>query len=344
MRGAMLRQDSIPVHSLSSVSMEDTVAYRPMRPQTPYQVLQMLPADATPAQQDSAIQAWFQPGEIHYSEQPDTLHLPGHGVGRNLKEVDIPQYYRENFFSADTLYHEELDGGRYGVAGDPIPYSVRNDHVLTSLLILCFLLITFSFSRNAGFITRQVKDFFYIRKGEHTLTETGNEVWFQLLLAVITCLQYSLLYYFYVTHYVADTFILSSEYQLLGIFMAVFVGYNLFKWGLYTLVNNVFFDGKRNLQFMKSFLFITAGEGVFLFPVVLLLAYFEFEPYDALYYCIFILVSAKLLTFYKAWVIFFKQKGLYLHIILYLCALEMIPLPVLWSGLSAIVNFLEINF
>ena len=66
---------------------------------TPYQVLRLLPKDATPAQQDSAIQAWFQPGEVHYSNQPDTLHLPGHGIGRSLKDVNLPQYYRENFFS-----------------------------------------------------------------------------------------------------------------------------------------------------------------------------------------------------------------------------------------------------
>ena len=62
----------------------------------------MLPKDATPAQQDSAIRAWFHPGEIHYSDMPDTLHLPGHGVGRNLKEVNLPQYYRESFYSFNT--------------------------------------------------------------------------------------------------------------------------------------------------------------------------------------------------------------------------------------------------
>ena len=39
----------------------DTMTSRPARPQTPYQVLRLLPKDATPAQQDSAIQAWFEP-------------------------------------------------------------------------------------------------------------------------------------------------------------------------------------------------------------------------------------------------------------------------------------------
>ena len=53
---------------------------------TPYQVLRQLPADATPAQQDSAIQANFHPENTHLSERPDTLHLPGHDKGKSYKE------------------------------------------------------------------------------------------------------------------------------------------------------------------------------------------------------------------------------------------------------------------
>ena len=37
-----------------------------------------------------------------------------------MLDVQLPQYYREGFFSKDTLFHPELPGGRYGVAGDPI--------------------------------------------------------------------------------------------------------------------------------------------------------------------------------------------------------------------------------
>ena len=69
------------------------------RPLTPAQVLKWLPRDATPAQQDSVIQAHFKPCEIHWSERPDTLHLPGHDRGHNMLDVDIPQYYREGFSS-----------------------------------------------------------------------------------------------------------------------------------------------------------------------------------------------------------------------------------------------------
>ena len=48
---------------------------------TPKMVLSWLPRNATPAQQDSAIQAHFKPSEIRWSSRPDTLHLPGHNRG-----------------------------------------------------------------------------------------------------------------------------------------------------------------------------------------------------------------------------------------------------------------------
>ena len=339
----MLQQDSIYSNTSSSFATNDSMAQKPAKPQTPYQVLRLLPKDATPAQQDSAIQAWVEPREIHYSEQPDTLHLPGHEVPRDLKQVSIPQYYRENFFSADTLYHPELEGGRVGVAGDPIPYAIHNDNIVTGLLIASFLLIMFAMSRISSFMIHQAKNFFYTPKVDQGFTETGTEIKFQIVFLVITSLYYALLFYFFATRRIAETFILSSEYGLLAIFAFMIFGYFLLKGLLYTLVNNIFFERKKNLHFLGNLLFIVSLEGVLLFPLVLLLAYFQFSMQNAINYCIFILALAKILTFYKTYIIFFKQKGGFLQIILYFCALEMIPLMMLWSGLLVITENLKIN-
>jgi len=340
----MLQQDSIYSNTSSSFATNDSMAQKPAKPQTPYQVLRLLPKDATPAQQDSAIQAWFEPREIHYSEQPDTLHLPGHEVPRDLKQVSIPQYYRENFFSADTLYHPELEGGRVGVAGDPIPYAIHNDNIVTGLLIASFLLIMFAMSRISSFMIHQAKNFFYTPKVDQGFTETGTEIKFQIVFLVITSLYYALLFYFFATRRIAETFILSSEYGLLAIFAFMIFGYFLLKGLLYTLVNNIFFERKKNLHFLGNLLFIVSLEGVLLFPLVLLLAYFQFSMQNAINYCIFILALAKILTFYKTYIIFFKQKGLFLEIILYFCALEMIPLVMLWGGLLGVTSILKVNY
>ena len=336
-------QDSIYVEPPSIVAL-DLVPRTPAKPQTTYQVLRLLPKDATPAQQDSAIQAWFAPEEIHYSERPDTLHLPGEGIPRDLKDVQLPTYYRENFFSNDSLYHPELDGGRYGVAGDPVPETLSNDSLISGLLILCFLLMTLAFSRISGFFGRQIKDFFYLQKGEHSVEETGDEINFQVIFSIITCFTCSLLYYLYVLTMVDNTFVFSTEHLLLGVIFLVMAAYFLLKFLLYTIVNNIMFDGSRNKKFLTTLIFLISMEGVLLFPVLLLCTYFQFPIHNAAIYTFLVVFFFKILIFYKTYVIFFAQKALYVQIFLYFCALEMVPLLSLWGGLAVIVNHLRVIF
>ena len=321
----------------------DSVAHY-ARPQTPYQVLRLLPKDATPAQQDSAIQAWFKPGEIHYSDRPDTLHLPGHDAGRNLLEVNVPQYYRENYFAKDTLYHPELSGGRTGVAGDPIPYTIRNDNVITSLLLVCFIFSLVAYSVSKQFVLNELKDFFYFKKQKETFQETSTEIKAQLFLMVQTCLLLALLYFFYVRRYVTTNFVLTDEKVLIAIFFGVMVGFFIMKLLIYGGVNAVFFDSKRNLHWFRTLVFIGAIEGILLFHEVILLSYFDISAQSVVYYTTITFVLVKILTFYKCYVIFFRQNALYLQIFLYFCTLEIVPMFALWGGLSVIVNALKINF
>ena len=337
----MLVNDSILTTITTAAT--DSVTVHSAKPQTPYEVLRLLPKDATPAQQDSALQQWFEPSEIHYSNMPDTLHLPGQGIPIDLKKVNLPHYYRENFFSDNTMYHPELNTERIGVSGAPIPYTIKNDSFVTGVLIVCFLLITFTLSRISEFLIQQTKHFFSSHKKEQSLTETGSEIKFQFLFMFITCLLYALLYYFYTNHFISNTFIFSSEYILLAIYGATLLGYMLARMILYSIVNSIFFGSKRNLQFQASLLLISSLEGVTLFPLVLLLAYFQFSLQNAIYYTATIVILAKILTFYKSFAIFFKQKRDFLQIILYFCALEMIPLMMLWSGLLVITENLKIN-
>lgn len=319
----------------------------PAKPRHPYQVLRQLPADATPAQQDSAIQAVFHPDTSHFSTRPDTLYIPGYGKGKSYKDsLSLPQYYKESFFANDSLLHPEVPGGRYGVAGDPVPYAMRSDDVVTGLLVMCFLLAVISIARSRHFIYRQAKNFFYVSHGNRDTeeTETGSEVRFQLFLVVLTCLLMSLLCFFYATNNVSSTFVLRSQYELIALFFASFIGYFLVKILLYCLLNIVFFDSKKNEQMARALLFVWAGVGLVLFPLVLLQGYFEISIRSVALYATVLLVLVKILLFYKAYLIFFRQKGLFLHFILYFCALEIVPALALAGFLTQIVGNLKINF
>lgn len=304
-----------------------------------------LPAKTVHIRPDSVLQSVFKLDGRALSTRPDTLHLPGQDKGRNLKEVNLPQYYREIFFAKDSLLHPELEGGRYGVAGDPVPYTIKGDSIITSLLLGCFILAMLSFSKSRRFIFKQVKSLFYEpREQSSELSETGSEVRFQFFLVAQTCLLLSISAFLYTQECVSDTFILESQYQLLAIFFGIFAAYFGLKTLLYLFVNNIFFGHKKSLRWLKLFVFVTSLEGVLLFPIVMLRSYFDLHIQNVIIYMTFVIILVKTTLLYKSFIIFFRHKSQFLQIILYFCALEIMPLLLSWGILTEVVDCLKINF
>lgn len=343
----MLQSDSTEVKHQSSHNIHIIEEHKEEMPRHPYQVLQELPPDATPAQQDSALQTVYSSTPNYKTATPldSTSMLNRNNLDKNLEKVDLPQYYRQNFFSTDSLWHPEINGGRYGIAGDPVPYTIKSDNMITALLLGCFILALVAFSKSRWFIIRQAKNFFRVqRSGTTVITETTNEFRFQFFLAAQTCLLLSLVTFFYAQEYNSDTFFVSSQYQLIAMFFGIFAGYYTLKALLYTLVNWVFFSGRQNEQWMKSYLFISSIEGVVMFPVVVSQAYFGLSVKNTILYIASVVILSRLLSIYKCFLIFFRQKGIYLQIILYFCALEIMPLLTLCGVLSVLISYLNINF
>ncbi len=343
---AMLQTDSTEVrHQQHNIPIIDE--QHDELPRHPYQALKELPRDATPAQQDSVLQAVYSNSA---AKQPGTPLDTASVLNREkavsaLEKVELPQYYKQNFFSADSMWHPELNGGRYGVAGDPVPYTISGDSTITALLLSCFILALVAFSKSKNFILRQAKQFFRVqRSGTTEMTETTNEFRFQFFLTAQTCLLLSLVTFFFAQECNSDTFLVSSQYQLIAMFFGVFVGYLLLKTLLYTIVNWIFFSGRQNSQWMKSFLFTSSVEGVVMFPVVVSQAYFGLSLKNTIIYVATVIILSRLLSLYKCFLIFFRQKGVYLQIILYFCALEIMPLLALCGVLSILINYLNVNF
>ena len=95
---------------------------------------------------------------------------------------------------------------------------------------------------------------------------------------------------------------------------------------------------------MKVYLFLISIEGILLFPVVMLLAYFDLSMKNAVVYVAIVIFLAKILSFYKSYIIFFRRNGIFLQNFLYFCALEVIPLASLWGVLVILNSFLKVNF
>lgn len=262
-----------------------------------------------------------------------------------MDEPALPLYYKESDTPLDTALFADDCGGLIGVAGDPMPYMMRNDDTITLLQIVCFVITLISVSHSWRFMVNQAKGLFRSRSfSEKTEGETSNEVWFQCVLLLQTCLLYSIMQYLYTMESVGSALMQVSQYELVAIYFSVICGYQIVRGLLYTMVNLVFADGKINLQWIRALLFLTAAEGIVLFPVVLLVVYFNFSFQNAIICFVIVFLLVKLLAFYKCCTIFFSRFGNFLQIILYFCALELIPLASLWGILVFIGNYLKVNF
>ena len=231
------------------------------------------------------------------------------------------------------------------MAGDPVPYTIARDNIITLLLIFCFCIALIAYTKSRRFILRQAKEFFRPPVSENmtAVTETSEELRFQFFLVLQTCLLLGLVYFFYTQLYVADTFVV-DHYQVIAIFSLTVFAYMTLKTLFYWLVGWVFFNKRNNEFWMKSNLFFLGMEGVCLFPVVMLQAYFKM-PVQTTLVCTFLVIALfKLLSLYKSYIIFFRHRGGFLQNFLYFCTLELAPLAALIGSLTMIANCLKVNF
>lgn len=338
----MFQQPDSTAHIVEAIETSVSMAHG--QPESTEEVLERLPADATPSQQDSAVQATFHIENLHLNARPDTLVLPERTKEQGFEGIDATRIFGNGFFSNDSFLHTEVQGGLYGVAGDPMPYSIRTDNVLTSLLLGCFILAMLAFAKSRRFIQRQVKGFFREPRALTTeMPETMGEFHFQFFLVLQTCLLCSILSFLYTRETVGDVFMLDSPYQLVAIFFGVLVAYFVMKELLYAAVNAIFFGAKKTGRWFRTHIFVVAIQGVALFPLVLLQSYFDLSLQNAIIYAAFVVVLVRILLVYKCFVIFFKQKSFVLQIILYFCALEIMPLLMLCGVMDMIIGNLKVN-
>lgn len=250
----------------------------------------------------------------------------------------------DSFFVGRRDYHPAQAFRSQGVAGQTLPYAVGRDDVITVLLLGCFIIAAVAVARSRSFIVRHLRGLVYVPRSEAEAVETGNEVRFQLVLCLQTSLLVAIVFYIYIRY--ADGFQTSLATPLLPIaaFTGVNVLYLMVKWLAYQAVNRTFFDGRRIGRWERLRLFLTAGEGVLLFPMMVVQIYLGLPFMVTVFYALFIVILVKILTFYKAQTIFFKGTGGFVQNILYFCTLEMMPLGALWGVQNMVQHYLKVNF
>ena len=302
--------------------------------------------DCTPQQLDSAIQAQLPQRERVRSERPDTLSLPGLPGRKPYEAEDRIVNFEEGFFKGNPVLHPELPYRSQGRSAVPIPYMLSHDDLVTSSLLLCFLILVYVINKTRRQLAQQTKNFFFIPKENSGLfaVETAIESRARLFIVFQLCLMGGLLSFTY-AQYSLDLFLGQvSPRILLCIYIGSFMAYFILKRIMNAFVNWIFFPKSQQKLWNDSYSYLIFVESLAFFPLALIFVYFNLPFEKGIWMFLFLLLIVKMLLAFKTLRIFFpKSYGLF-HLFAYLCALELMPMFALWRLLAFITDSLIVKY
>lgn len=333
-------QQNAVAHTTKTAFRKKTTNFNPKL------ILKSLPTNATPAQLDSAIQANLPIREQIRSTRPDTLGIPGLKGKTPQVTFCVSSYQpQEDFFMGNSFFHPEINGDYLGKNADALPYLLRKDDGVSGSLLICFFLLLIVISKGRHYFEQQIKDFFFSSREHASLfsIETRREVHYTLYLLFQTCLILGL----FIFDYNQNTFGLSTmtvtPFWLLVFHVLTCCIYFSLKYLIYFFINWIFFDKKKRDRWLFSYSVVLSLQGIFLFPLVLMIVYFNLLPNTIWISYIVLLILSKLVLFYKCFSIFFPKLYGFFHLIMYFCALEMMPMFAFWQALDLIGNYFIIK-
>ena len=275
-------------------------------------------------------------GDTLSSQNTDTLSL------LQQKQISPAKADSDSLQLADLHAVQEVDSG---FEGTPISYSPRTDDAIALTLLACFFLSSIALARGKKFLSQQVKDFVLHRERTSIFdSSTAADVRYLLVLVLQTCVLSGITFLNYFHDTCPALMDHVSSLLLLGIYVGFCLAYFLLKWLLYMFLGWTFFDKNKTNIWLESYSALIYYVGFALFPFVLFLVYFDLSLTNLLIIGTIILIFAKILMFYKWIKLFFHQFGALFLLILYFCALEILPCLLLYQGMIQINNILLIKF
>lgn len=248
----------------------------------------------------------------------------------------------DSLLAADSMLfrgNAGYSGSGAGMQAQPLPPALfRNDGVSIALLS-CFLLTLLYLASSRRRLSERIKTFFRPKQSTTTssIAEPETYEWVHLLLGCQLSIIGALLFYSYAREQLSVDLINLTPLTLLGIYTAVFMTMLIVKQRLYHFVHAIFFTTAERRRWYESYSLLFIIESLVLFPLALLSVYFDLAPEKVSISLAILLLFVKILLFFKSFSVFFgKLKGC-LHLILYFCALEAIPL------LIAVVILIELT-
>ena len=260
--------------------------------------------------------------------------------------------YYKGFFARDTLLAADTLLFRQGPASAtetvgyalmPMPQALRRNDIVTGMLLVGFAMLLLMLRAKKPTLRTRITEFIYpsqTKNPEDTppyISTTQGST----MVAMITSLLVGLLFFCYVQTAHNISIMPVSAIELLAIYVGTAMAVIAVKTMAYKFVNAVFFTKAQRTTWNTSYALINTLQCTMLFPITLMAVYFDLSVKNTVIALLIVLLFVKIPLLFKAYTTFFVKSYGAVHIFLYFCTLEAVPLIVLWSLMTQTTIHLE---
>jgi len=211
-------------------------------------------------------------------------------------------------------------------------YTPLDDVWVMGLVLGCFLALILLIGHQRKYIGKKSRKFFLpTNHEEKSVQKTAGERSLPYFASFILIASSGLMLFVYVNMvYNLE----KSKYYIWSVLLlclGAFAGYYLLRWVLYSFVNWVFFDRHKCRQWMSGFGLLTIYESVLVFVLMCAAMFYHFSFYETGLSIVLAFCLLRILVIPYTKRIFFPDFYGLLHLIAYLCTLEIVPLLALWK-------------
>lgn len=229
--------------------------------------------------------------------------------------------------------------------GTALPYALGRDNWAQGCILVSFLLLVVLLVWSRKHLIVQAKHFFVPSNndGNKAALKARSETYQPLLMTLVLCISNGLLLYAYLLQAYPLT---QTDYipsSIMAACIGAFVAYQLLRWLLYGFINWIFFCQATRREWNKGYGFLLTLESLLLFPLVLAALNLGWDVQQVGIYLLIAYALIRLLLLYHSFRIFFPKAYGFLHLIAYLCTLELVPLLIIGKTLVVLSEYLVVK-
>lgn len=225
----------------------------------------------------------------------------------------------------------------------PVPYNITNDNVIMLLFIVNIIGMAYVLMMNGTSIMERAKGIFYYQRNSTPFNDRTH------ITKICNALMYAQTIFYLTIITLAELqkggLMLSGNALIYtGAFAIFFILVLLAKKWIYDLVNNILYTKKEAEEFREIYFFTIKILGFVLAPAAIALLFIPALSVNSVNFYLLLTLAAYIYTMINGlFRIIFTKKGNYLEIFLYLCALEFLPIAMVWKSVLQLSEFITIK-